>query len=373
MSRRARCVGFAILLPVLAPTPGLQPAPDRPSPPLTAVVTALEGVVTTDTAAGDIVRVLPRQVIPDGSVVNVSEPGAASLVCSTDHLLRLGGGTALRLSSETCATGLPLAPGTYAALSPSDRTLDTDRYTQSVLRRLDRTRTTIVRIRTRGREEQDPGIPVLLEPRDSGTLEPRPVLRWTRVPRAREIAIKVVGPAPWTAKVPVSDVDCAERAYPPGSLEVCSLPWPQDAPDLPADGQSYLAVGVKTTIGGAFSWGDRHRVWRVPDARARAIQASLEVLEQAEAPSSDADLRVPLFLADQGLLDAAGEALQEELTARPSATGLLLQGALELERSLPLSAARSFREAERAAKTPEVATAAGGALRTALALTESDH
>lgn len=373
MSQCARCVGFAILLPVLAPTPGLHSAPDRPSPPLTAVVTSLEGAVTADTAAGDIVLVHPRQVIPDGSVVNVAEPGTASLVCSTDHLLRLGGGTALRLSPETCATGLPLAPGTYAALSPSDRTLDTDRYTQDVLRRLVRTRTTVVQIRTRGREEQDPRIPVLLEPRESGTLDPRPALRWTRVSRAREIAIRVVGPAPWTAKIPVSDVDCADRAYPPGSLEVCSLPWPQDAPDLPADGQSYLAVGVKTTIGGAFSWGDRHRVWRVPDARARAIQASLEILEQTDVPSSDTALRVPLFLADQGLLDAAGEALQGELTARPSATGLLLQGALELERSLPLSAARAFREAIRSATSDEIAEAAESGLRTAHALTESDH
>jgi len=376
MSPRNRSLGWPILvLSFLSPLspPGPHEVPEHSRPPLTAIVTSLQGTVTAEAPSGDTIVLHPGQVIPQDRVIEVPDEGAASLVCSNDRWLHLGGGERQEISSVTCTRGRALTPGTYEAVSPGDRTLDRGTESDEVLRRVRSARTAVIKIKTRGAEETDPRIPILLHPRESSTLDPRPDLRWTRVPEARAYVLEVVGATSWTVILSAADVDCERHPHPPGSLEICTTPWPRDAPDLPSDNRSYVSVGVKTTIGGRIRFGNRHAIWRIPDQRADEIRESLDLFEEIGAglPGTPmTELRRPVFLAKQGLLDAASDALRRILVAGPSDTGFLLLGALDLERGLPVSAARSFQAAERYTNKPEVADAAKQGLETARSLIE---
>jgi hypothetical protein len=336
---------------------------------LTAVVTGAEGQVTAEGPDRTILQVATHQVIPSGWEIAVPAAGSVRLVCSDDHLLILEGPERFTVSPAGCREGRRLAPGTYRTLAPGDRTLVAVPARDAVMRRARATRRRILRVETRGLEEDDPRVPVLLDPRETSILEARPELRWTEVSGAREYVLRLVGPAPWSARLEAEEVDCRPEPYPPTTLTVCSAPWPEGAPDLPAGAASYLSVGATRGIARRLYEGESHRLRRLPVARAEEIRTSLETLARGDPASAGPDLKIALFLSEHDLLGAAASSVRNGLADRATARGFLLQGSLYLDLRLPRAAYRSFREASCRAVDLDVATEALRGAETARRLT----
>ncbi|HSL81529.1 MAG TPA: hypothetical protein VLF66_02060, partial [Thermoanaerobaculia bacterium] len=263
-----------------------------------------------------------------------------------------------------CASGEPLLPGTYRALARGDRDLAVERSREVRLR--------VLQVRTRGSEEDDPRIPVLLEPRETSVTDPRPEIRWTRVTDAEEYLIELVGPSGWTERLRAGEVPCRPEPRPPGELEVCAAPWPAGAPDLEPAASYFLTVGARTGIATPVRKGEARRLRLLP-AGATGLAASLGALRELGLPAAEESLRAAALLADHGLLADAAAALRRSLLEAPSARTYLLQGSLDLELALPRAALRSFREAARlAADAPDLlaeAEAGGEAARRLLGKT----
>lgn len=329
------------------------PTPVEPLPPATALVIRVEGRATAEAADGRLVELAPGRVLPGDWRLSVPAESAVVVVCSNDRRARLDGqaatlrGTSPEGSSEpsaaeaACAAGEPLIPGTYRALARGDRDLAVERARDVRLR--------ILQVRTRGSEEDDPRIPVLLAPRETTVTEPRPEIRWTRVAGAEEYVVKLVGPEGWTERLDAGEVPCRLEPRPPGEVEVCTAPWPETQPGLQPASSYFLTVGAKTGIATPVREGEPRRLRLLP-AGATGLEASLAALRELALPGPEADLRAAAFLAEHGLRAEAAEALRRSLVQDPSPRAYLLQGSLELDLLLPRAALRSFYEAARLAE-----------------------
>lgn len=347
----------ALALALLPALGGPLPTPADPLPPATALVTRVEGRAAAEAPDGRLVALEPGRVLPADWRLAVPAGAAVALVCSNDRRARLEGvaaGTAERRSLATdadaaCAAGEPLLPGTYRALARGDRDLAVERSRDVRLR--------VLQVRTRGSEEDDPRVPVLLAPRETSVTEPRPEIRWTRVAAAEEYVLELVGPDAWSERLRAGEVPCRLEPRPPGEAEVCATPWPADAPDLEPAASYFLTVGARTGIATPARKGESRRVRLLP-AGATGLEASLAALAEIGLPRAEEGLRAATLLAAHGLRADAAAALRRSLVEAPSARAYLLQGSLELELALPRAALRSFREAARLADGPDLAAEA---------------
>lgn len=340
-----------------------RPAPAEPLPPLTALVTRVEGRATAEGPDGRLLALEPGRVLPGDWRVSVPAGATVALVCSSDRRAGIGaapgGGSVEVVTAAACAAGEPLLPATYRALARGDRDLSLERSGEVRFR--------ILMARTRGSEEDDPRIPVLLSPRETAVTEARPEIRWTAVADAEEYVVRLVGPDHWTARLPAAEVPCKVEAHPPGAVEVCATAWPADTPGLEPASSYFLAVGARTGLAGPVRESEPRRL-RFLSSDATGIHASLTALRELGLPPHEEAFRTALLLADHGLRSAAAATVRRSLVESPSAGAFLLQGSLELEVLLPRAALRSFEEAGRLADDPILATEAREGVLAALRL-----
>lgn len=204
---------------------------------LTAVLTQVEGNITVR-ASGPVRkgepppvrRGQPFQIVRRGDEIRVPGGARAGLVCSTDSWLALTGEGERRLTPEICRTGEPLPPGTYARLAPRGGRL---RSLQGAM---------VLESLPRGSEEETAGLPIVLSPRNTAVLEPRPSLVWTQVPGATSYTIEMRGEVAFALMLDAAQVSCAMAAE---EGAVCSIPYPDAAPDLPSGSTVFLRVGAR--------------------------------------------------------------------------------------------------------------------------------
>jgi len=327
-----------------------------PTEPLTAVVTGTTGTVTAEGPDHSVLELRRGQVLPSGWEIRAPAGGAVRLVCSNDRRLIVAGPGRLLLDRPACDQGERMAPETYRALAPAARTLVP--ASAAVIDHAVATRTRVLRIRTRGWEEDDPRVPVLLDPRRTAVLSARPELRWTRVTGAREYVLELIGPAPWSATLPADRVDCHPLPSPPGTLDACLAPWPESAPDLPPGSTSFLSISALRGVARVSYTGELHRIWRPEETETEELLRSLSAIREAGATAEERSFETALFLIEHELLGEAAADLRQQLATAPSAQGFLLQGSLLLELGLPRGAYRSFREAACRAEELDLATEA---------------
>lgn len=340
MSRDVR-----LLLPLLAVFATSCPAPATASGPTTALVTRAQGPILAATPDGRYVKVEPGRVLPGDWRLSIPAGATLSVVCSNDRRVDLGestGSASRRVAIEVetkpvCDGGEPLLPETYRDLARGDRDL--------AFERSDAVRLLLLKARTRGSEEADPRIPILLDPRGPAVRAARPSLRWTRVPEAREYVVEMLGATHWRVQLPASGVPCRREPYPPGWLDVCSVPWPETEDPLSSDQPAFLSIGARTGLVTPLRSAEPRVLRLLPSGQVAKIDASLRALRDTEMPQPEEALRSALLLDSQGLHDDAAATLRSSLAENPSAIGFLLLGSLDLERGLPRSAIRCFLEA----------------------------
>src|SRR5215203_509200 len=255
---------------------------------LTAVLTQLQGNVTIAEAGpprrGGAIFPVPRparflQVVGRGDRVNVRSGAGAGFVGSMDRWVELSGVKDQPLSESLCLAGKPLPPGTYRRLAPAAGKMIS---LKGVL---------VFEGETRGDEDEDFAIPLVLSPRRTAVLDPRPKILWTQVADATEYAIELSGPGRFLIRLDAGQVACGERW---GDAVVCSMPYPDSAPDLPPGTLSFLSVGARRGLAAPLRAEARpNRIQRLSLDKAEEVRTRLESLRN-----------LPLDDATRGLLEA---------------------------------------------------------------------
>jgi len=302
MARQLHCAGAGGQVPASGPSPA--------GGPVRAAIGGLAGEVSIvrQPASGppEILPVHSAMLVPPEASVVVAAHAWADVVCSTETLVTLVGPVRRQLTAEACRGGNPLPLGSYRRTAPEAGSLSP--------------RWQVYERPARGPEKADPSLPLLLVPRDTWVLEPRPAISWTRVERAVEYEIEKVGTEKKTARLDAAAVACGPSPDFPGGPDVCSAPYPPELPDLAPGEKVALRVNVRKNLAGPMLEGlPPHGVTRLPAERASEARTGLDRIAALPAGEPTRRLLAAGLLADnrldadalrayRGVLDAGGSA-----------------------------------------------------------------
>ncbi len=306
---------------------------------LTAVFTQVQGNVMVAEATSPIrgqSEVPPRhaqflQVVKSGDRLTLSSGSGAVLLCSSDLRVELTGGNELRLTDELCRKGKRLTPGTYLRLAPAAGRM------RSLAGALD------LEGESRGGDEEDFAVPIVLSPRNTKIRDARPTLLWTQVSEATEYEIELNGPKTFRLSLDASEVVCTETW---GDSKVCSLPYPTQAPDLPPGTLSFLSVRTRRGLASPLREEAKpSRIERLSPDKAEDIRIKLEQLEDLPLDEAARQLLEADLYARQGLYAEAIPAYRKVLVVRDIPEVRVTLGDVLLEVGLLRMAARTYQEA----------------------------
>lgn len=271
------------------------------------------------------------------------------LVCSTNHLVTLPGGSEHRLTVEVCRSGTALPPGTYGRLTSRGG-------------RMHNVQGALVFERITRAPDEAAGVPILLSPRNTAIHEPRPALVWTRVPDAWEYEISVRGDITF-----VETLDASRCTPGPESETVCSTPYPEDAPDLPPGGLVQVTLGARTRNGPMRQ--EQAPLWIRRLSPARADQLSARLNELSSLPAGDVAHRLLAagIHAEQGSYGEAIRLYREALTLQEIPEVRVTLGDVCLAVGLASHARQSYERAAVRAEPPVQAAVEYGRGRVELA------
>jgi hypothetical protein len=307
---------------------------------LTAVLSEVEGNVTVkeETPPRQTVRSGPSirlarflQVVRVGDEIRVPTGAGAGLVCSNDRWVSLSEGIESRLTKDLCLKGKELPPGTYRKLAPVGGRMP------SIAGAL------VLERKTRAPEDEDFGVPLLLSPRNTSLLDPRPEIVWTPVPGAVEYEIKLVGVFSFRLLLDTSDLPCTRSGEDWGEPAVCFMPWPASAPDLPRGETFFLRVGARRGLASPLREGaEPSQIQRLTEEGAEEVQLNLERVRDLPLGCEARHLLEADIYAQAGVLSAAIPAYRKALRLRDTPESWITLGDLYFASGLFRSAARSY-------------------------------
>lgn len=339
---RRACLGTSLFF--LVSQGGAQKPPD-----LTAVLTRIEGQVTlsaqTRAEFRSVHHAAPRQVLRSGEIVHVPAGARLDLICSTDTLVSLQGPVEWTLGATACGQGRALPESSYRNLAPQAGRL------------LSKNGSLLLEFETRN-WEGDLG-PILLSPRNTAVLDPRPTLVWTRVPEAVEYEIELRGPVSLSIRVAAGDLRCGPDLSPWQGLDVCAWTpsdrWSSLEPDSPV----FLRLGSRKAP--AASLRQNREVSRIHLLPVNEQPALRERLRQIDTLSIDRGTRLLLsagVYARSGLSSAAAATYDEALKAEEVPEARVTLADLHLANGLTILADREYRRVLENAPGPAVQAAA---------------
>jgi hypothetical protein len=301
---------------------------------LTGIITQVDGAVQL---AGPGVNDLPMaslwQVIRAKVTVRVPEGGAVGVVCSNRRFVRLRGPASWSLTEAVCVAGRELTPGEYALVVPQAGRFKVVSGLLSLEREI------------RVAAGDDPLAPKLLSPRNTVLRSPRPAVSWLRLTAAVEYRVEWSGRrAGYDTRLVVGDVACAADR---DGVDVCSLPWPSDRPDLAPDETFFLRIAARGGIAEPWHWTDPVEV-RTPRVSATAtLESRLLDLENLGLEGPALDIARAGLLAQGEVYADAAEAYRRALAAAPTPELRVTLGDVYLAMGLLQFAEPRYREAAR--------------------------
>ena len=337
---------FRVTVPLLLVAGLLVAVPSWASTGATrAVVTEVTGTATVHEVSprgGEATRrrLKPLDLVPAGGAVSLPAGAALSILCSTEHLVRVRGPASWRADEAACREGRRQPVGTFATVVPERGRLV--RFGDQVALEM---------ITRAGRLD---GVPVLLSPRGTALIDPEPRVVWTAVPGAVEYEIEVAHrPTRSTRTVRVEPVEarCGRPVTGWPGPEVCSLAWPDVAPPAMApSGAVTLRVGARISMGGSLRRErSRSRSRWLGSAESEAYRKRLR---SASGQGFLGEVAAARAAIDLGLYEEARSHLRSALASRDAPALWVTLGDLYLEIDLPERAAESYRRAADTATDP---------------------
>lgn len=333
---------LAVLLLLLPPAAQAGPAPGAG---LTAVLSQMTGAVQ---AVGPGVRSLPRaqpwQVLQAGAKIHVPAGGSAGIACSNLRFVRLRGPATWSLTEQACARGEELTPAEYALVAPQGGRF---KVVDGLF---------VLERGVRSGDGDDPLAPVVLRPRNTVLRSPRPEIVWSMIPGTTEYELRWRGrgTSGQDARLRAGDVACAQER---DGMAVCSLPWPEERPDLPPGEVFFLRIAARSGIGEPWHANDpvEMRTQEIKDSL--ALERELRDLERLGLAGAALDAARAGLLAERGLYADAAELYHRALAAEPTAEVKITLADLDVAMGLHALAEPRYRE-ELANGTPATRAAA---------------
>lgn len=286
---------------------GLAPAAGPPQPAaLQGIITQVQGAVeTVGPGTGDLPLASLWQVVRAGATVRVPKGGAAGIVCSNLRFVRLRGPASWSLTEQACAAGKELTPSEYALIAPRGGRF---RVVEGLL---------VLEREIRANKDDEPLAPVVLSPRNTVLRSPRPTISWSRVPSATSYRLdwNGRGTSGQDIEIRAGDVTCAEEL---DGIAVCSLPWPEDRPDLRPGETFFLQIAVQSGISATWRSNGPVEVRTQRLAEASALEQRLRDLEKIGLEGPALDLARAGLLAQDGLHADAVRLYRQALAAVPT-------------------------------------------------------
>ena len=337
--RRAR-IGITLFL--LAS----QGAAQKPAD-LTAVLTQIEGQVTLASKSRaeflSVRTAAQRQVIRRGEMIHVPAGAQVTLICSTETLVSLTGPGNWVLDATACGRGLPLPESSYRNLAPyAGRILPKDGAL-------------LLELETR---YVDVGLgPILLTPRNTAVMDPRPRFVWTRVPEAVEYEIELRGPVGKSIRVAADELHCGRGSGPWHDLDVCSWApsgkWPALEPEKPVN----LRIGYRQTLAASLRQvREAYKINLLSVNDQRSVQKSLRQIATLPMDKASRLLLTAGAYAQGGLYADAIATYNEALQAQEIPEARVTLGDLYLTIGLTALADREYHQV--LAGTPDPAAQA---------------
>jgi hypothetical protein len=316
---------------------------------LTAILTQLGGQVTlsreSQTELRFVRRATARQIVQQGEAVHLPAGAQATVICSTERLVRLAGPLDWTLQETACGRGLLLPQGAYRDLAA---------YAGRILPRQG---VLLLELATRSAE---PGLgPVLLSPRHTAVMDAHPRLVWTMVPDAYEYEIELRGPVALAIRVAAADLDCGQGLGAWRGLETCR--WTPGAkwPALTGEEPLFLRLGYRRTATAPVHQArEMVRIELLPRDRQRGVQADLQRIATLPLDRSSRLLLAAGAYARAGLYADAIATYEEALQAIEMPEGRVTLGDLYLASGLTALAKREYEQALAAAPDPAARAAA---------------
>lgn len=317
-------------------------------PSLAILVTHVTGeIVATFEPAGtraelsesSVPRPLRRlQQLPEGAEIRLPPDSELGLVCANDRYLHLQGSASdgspriWVVRRSNCDGGTPLSPGAFKSLQPSlGRLVQIGKV--HALERLTRS------------DLLDPLVPVVIHPRNTSLLEGRPRIAWTATPGAIEYEVLTVGAVAFRFQLDAAEVDCPTD--PLGSERpVCSIPWPTDHPELPADEDVFLTVGSRSGLARPLRTDDAqpNRIRRLTRETAEEVLSRIREIHRLPLDAASQHLLAGRIYAQADLFADAIRAYRSMPEPQPPELWVTV-GDLYLETDLPAMAYESYQRA----------------------------
>lgn len=325
---------------------GLAAAAEQ-SPPvaLQGVITQVQGAVeVVGPGVSDLPLASPWQVIRAGVVVRVPKDGFAGIACSNRHFVRLRGPVSWSLAQPGCAAGKELTPAEYALVAPQGGRF---KVVEGLL---------VLEREMRGGDGDDPLAPVVLSPRNTVLRSPRPTVSWIRVPSVTEYEIRWSGRGSGghDVRLQAGEVSCAEDRE---GLSICSVPWPEDRPDLQPGELFFLRIAARSGIADPWHSNDPVEARTQKVAEEVALERQLHDLESLGLQGAALDAARAGLLAEHGLYADAAELYRRALAAAPAPELRITLADLDAAMGLHFLAEPRYREAL-AEGTPSIRAAA---------------
>lgn len=299
---------------------------------LTGIITQVKGTVQ---AVGPGVPVLPRvspwQILRAGVKVQVPAGGAAGIVCSNHRFVHLHGPASWLLTEPACAAGKELTPAEYAIVAPQGGRF---KVVEGLL---------VLEREMRSGDSDNPLAPIVLSPRNTVLRSPRPMVFWTRVPSATEYEIRWSGrgASDHDIRLTAGEVACAGERE---GLSVCSLPWPENRPDLPPRAIFFLSIAARDGVAAPWHSNDPVEAQTQEIAQALALESQLRDLERLGLQEVGLELARAGLLAERGLYADASELYRRVMAVAPSSELRITVADLDLAMGLHFLAEPRYRE-----------------------------
>jgi hypothetical protein len=231
---------------------------------------------------------------------------------------------------DLCSSGKPLPPGTYYRLSPGAGRL------RSIKNAL------VLEGETRGGDDEDFAVPILVSPRNTAILDPRPALMWTQVPEATEYEIELNGPNHFRISVDPSQIACKEKWE---DSVICTQQYPTQAPVMPPGTISFLSIRARLSLAGPLrEEAQPSRIKRLQPEKGEEIRVQLERLRNLPLGEQGYQLLAADLYAQEGLYADAVSLYRKALATSNIPEAHVTLGDAFLEIGLLRPAAKTYQE-----------------------------
>jgi len=268
------------------------------------IATTLTGIITETERGGESIELLepgaasplvPRsgQTVRDGARFTIPRGARLGVVCSTRHFVRIEGPASWALEAKACSLGRPLSLADYTLIVPKGGRL---RVVSGLLG---------LEFEMRG-DDEDYLAPIVLSPRNTGLRTSRPAISWSRVPGALDYEIEWSGRGKdsFLLRLDATNVSCGASWE---GLEVCSIPWPADRPELTPDQTSFLKISARDRLTAPWHVSATVAVHALGAGEQRDLESRLQDLKCHGLEGTVLDAAKAGVLVQGGLLNDAVE------------------------------------------------------------------